>query len=190
MKRWMTALAMASLTTLTHAVEVGGVPVEETARIAPDAEPLVLNGAGVRKKFFFRVNVVALYLPAKSSAADEIVSMPGSKRVTLVMLRDVGAQQFIDAFNEGVQNNTAPDEAERLRPQRTQFESLMRELREVKKGDVVHLDYRPGVGTTLALNGHQKGKAIEGEAFYRALLRNWLGERPADEDLKRALTGG
>jgi hypothetical protein len=31
---------------------------------------------------------------------------------------------------------------------------------------------------------------MAGEAFYRALLRIWLGENPVQEDLKKALLGG
>jgi len=30
---------------------------------------------------------------------------------------------------------------------------------------------------------------IEGEDFYRALLRIWLGDKPVQEDLKKALLG-
>jgi hypothetical protein len=40
------------------------------------------------------------------------------------------------------------------------------------------------------LNGEPRGKIIAGEDFYRALLRIWLGEDPAQERLKRALLGG
>jgi hypothetical protein len=31
---------------------------------------------------------------------------------------------------------------------------------------------------------------MKGEAFYRALLRIWLGEKPVQDDLKKALLGG
>jgi hypothetical protein len=31
---------------------------------------------------------------------------------------------------------------------------------------------------------------IEGEDFYRALLRIWLGDRPVQDDLKKSLLGG
>jgi len=111
------------------------------------------------------------------------------RRVTLVMLRDVSADQFVDAFHAALEANTPGEESKRLQPQITAFEALLREVKEVKKGDVVHLDYRPNTGTQLILNGVPRGKVIEGEDFYRALLRNWLGPNPADADLKNALIG-
>jgi hypothetical protein len=46
-----------------------------------------------------------------------------------------------------------------------------------------------GSGTQLVVDGKPAGKAIEGEDFYRALLRIWLGSHPVQEDLKKALLG-
>jgi hypothetical protein len=34
-----------------------------------------------------------------------------------------------------------------------------------------------------------RGGNIQGADFYRALLQVWLGEEPADSDLKRAMLG-
>jgi hypothetical protein len=47
----------------------------------------------------------------------------------------------------------------------------------------------PAAGTVLAVNGKPAGSPIAGEDFYRALLRIWLGERPVQDDLKKALLG-
>ena len=51
------------------------------------------------------------------------------------------------------------------------------------------LDYAPAPGTSLSVDGAPLGAPIEGEAFFRALLRTWVGQNPAQEDLKRALLG-
>ncbi len=40
----------------------------------------------------------------------------------------------------------------------------------------------------MTINGEEKG-IIEGDDFYAALLDIWLGEEPADEDLKEAMLG-
>lgn len=189
-KRWLFFLVTLGTVSFAQAAEVAGVKLDDVIRITADAPPLVLNGAGVRKKFFFSVNVVGLYLPETRDTSEEILALPGPKRVTLVMLRDVEAQQFIDAFNDGLKANSRAEDIERMRPQIEAFEALMRELGGVKKGDVVNLDYQPNKGTQLNLNGDTKGKIIEGTAFYRALLLNWLGDQPADPNLKRALLGG
>jgi hypothetical protein len=58
-----------------------------------------------------------------------------------------------------------------------------------RHGNVITLNYIPGTGTQLGLDGQSKGTPIPGEDFYRALLRIWLGEDPVDQSLKKALLG-
>jgi Chalcone isomerase-like len=50
------------------------------------------------------------------------------------------------------------------------------------------LDYMSG-GTQISLNGTPRG-TIAGEAFHRALLKIWLGNKPVQDDLKKSLLGG
>jgi hypothetical protein len=47
-----------------------------------------------------------------------------------------------------------------------------------------------GAGTQLLVQDKPAGRPIAGEDFYRALLRIWLGEKPVQDDLKKALLGG
>jgi hypothetical protein len=63
-------------------------------------------------------------------------------------------------------------------------------LGKVKKGDIVTLDWIPGTGTVSAVNGKQQGEALPDPGFYSAVLRIWLGEKPADSSLKPLLLGG
>jgi hypothetical protein len=44
--------------------------------------------------------------------------------------------------------------------------------------------------TQVVIQGKPAGKPIAGEDFYRALLRIWVGDRPVQDDLKKALLGG
>ena len=50
------------------------------------------------------------------------------------------------------------------------------------------LDYVPGSGTKVTIKGVEKG-VVEGEDFNAALLDIWLGDEPADDDLKEAMLG-
>jgi hypothetical protein len=54
----------------------------------------------------------------------------------------------------------------------------------------IDLDWHPGGGTQVTIDGKPAGQPIEGEDFYRALLRIWLGDKPVQDDLKKALLGG
>ncbi len=75
-------------------------------------------------------------------------------------------------------------------PRIAELSAIMNELKEARKGMAILLDWQPGTGTVVAVDGKTRGKPIAGEDFYRALLRIWLGERPVQDDLKKALLGG
>ena len=173
-----------------QAVEVAGVRFEDKTQLAPNTQELVLNGAGLRTKFFVKVYAGGLYLPQTNRNAAEIVAMPGPKRVQLVMLRDVTAKQFGDAFKEGLEDNISAEELQRIKPQTDQLFALIEQIGELKKTGIVRLDYVPESGTRIQVNGESKGAPIPGGELYRALLRIWLGDKPVDADLKAGMVGG
>jgi len=171
------------------AAEVAGVKLDDKVRIAPNAPELVLNGAGIRTRFFVKVYVGALYLPEKKTAAADVLALGGAKRVSLAMLRDLTAQQLADALNEGFAANNPPADQERYKGQLAELLAVMTALGQAKQGEVIALDFVPDSGTRVLVNGAAKGKPIPDEGFYRAILKVWLGEKPVDADLKRGLLG-
>jgi hypothetical protein len=184
------AIAAAALLPLAAlGTEVGGIRLDDRVRIAPDTPPLVLNGAGVRTRFLFKVYVAGLYLPEKKRGAADVLALNGPKRVILAMLRDLTAQQFTDALNEGFAANNSPADREQYKPQLAALTAVMAALGETKKGDVITLDFVPGSGTRVVVNSAQRGEPIASDGFYRALLKVWLGDAPVDADLKKGLLG-
>jgi hypothetical protein len=183
-------LALAALLPLAGlAAEVGGVKLADKARIDAAGPELVLNGAGIRTRFVVKVYVAGLYLAEKKAAAADAIALGGPKRVSITMLRDVGAQQFNDALVDGFRaNNTAAD-VEKLRAPLDELSAIMTALGEAKKGNVIMLDFVPGTGTRVLVDGAAKGKPIAGDEFYKGLLRIWLGDKPVDGDLKKAMLG-
>lgn len=182
------AVALAVGTAGVRAAEVAGVAFDDTARVG-DAG-LVLNGAGLRSKFMFKVYAMGLYLPRRTADAGQAVSRPGPKRVRIVTLRDVGAEMFMTGLTKGIEKNHGGAELASLRPRMNQFAANLRALGdEVARGSVVTLDLLPGNLTRLTVNGAPMGQDIAGEDFYRALLRVWLGDEPAQDSLKAALLG-
>lgn len=174
-------LWLASLSVL--AADVAGVSFAEK-----DGS-LALNGAGLRKRAFFQVYAIGLYLPEKKSAAADAVASPGNKRVLIQMLRDVGADQFGDALTEGMKDNHSEAEMKAFEPRLKQLAAIMASMKEAKKGMRIALDWQPAAGTVVTVDGKPAGTPIAGEDFYRALLKIWLGERPVQDDLKKALLG-
>ncbi len=159
------------------------------AAFALPAQAAELNGSGIRKRLFFDVYSISLFLPAKTSSAQEAISASGAKRIEIRMLRDVGADQFTDALAEGIRANHSEVEAQRLEPQVKQLAGIMAEQKDARKGMQIALEWT-GRDTRVAIDGKPAGQPIAGEEFYRALLRIWLGDRPVQEDLKKALLGG
>ena len=181
-------LALILATGVAHAAELEGVKLAD--RVQVDGQALELNGMALRTRFFFKVYVAGLYLPEKVTSAQAALEAPGAKRIVLVMMRDADAEQFCESIGAGLRANHSEAELERVK---TQVDALMAKIRligEARKGTTIVLDYLPSLGATmLEVDGVARGEPMAGDAFYDALLRIWLGERPAQADLKRALLG-
>ncbi|MCX7165768.1 MAG: chalcone isomerase family protein [Rhodocyclales bacterium] len=169
------------------ALEVAGVKFDDKATVG--AGDTVINGAGMRKRAFFKVYAIALYLPQKQAAAADVLAAKGPKRIAIVTLRDLTAEQFVDALLEALKKNHDETTLAALQPKIEQFRSTMLSIGNAPEKSVVNLDWLPDTGTRLSFNGAQKGSDISGEDFYRALLRIWLGDKPAQDDLKEHLLG-
>jgi hypothetical protein len=166
--------------------EVAGVKLDDKTQV--ESRELVLNGAGLRKRVVFNVYVLGLYLPEKKSDPAAVLQLAGPKRAEIHMLRDVGAEQFTDALIEGLRENHSEADYKALEPRVKDLAGIFAEIKDAKKGMVIALDWT-GAATRLMVNGKPTGKPIPGEDFYRALLRIWLGDKPVQNDLKRALLG-
>ena len=172
---------------LTSAREVAGIDIPETVKLAAGTPPLVLNGAGIRKKFFFKIYVAGLYLPSRQTTTEVILDMPGPKRVHMHFLyKEVERDKLVTGWQEGFENNLETSEFEKVASRLAKFNQLFRTMH---RGDVIDLDYQPEEGTQVLFNGELQGR-IEGDDFYAALLQVWLGQQPADADLKTALLKG
>lgn len=145
---------------------------------------LQLNGMGYRTKFVFKIYVAGLYTESTASSRDAVQALKGPKRVVMHMVYDeVEREKIIGGWNDGFEENNDDAQLEKLKVRIATFNSYFPDL---KKGDVLLYDFIPEKGTRVTINDEEKG-IIEGEDFYVALLDIWLGEEPADDDLKDAL---
>jgi hypothetical protein len=151
---------------------------------------LQLNGVGLRAVGWLKGYAAGLYLPRRASTEAQVLETPGAKRLQLRMFQDVDAEEFVKAFVKGVQRNTPAAQAALLEERMTRFNTTVRGLVKLKKQDVIDLDFVPGKGLVLARNGSAQGTAVAGEDFYAALLRCFIGQRPADPEMKVGLLGG
>jgi hypothetical protein len=105
------------------------------------------------------------------------------------MLRDLGAKQLTDALEDGIRANHSPAELAALKGRVDELVAVMNEIGSAKEKTVIALDFLPDSGTRITVDGAARGKPIPGEDFYAALLRIWLGDKPVDADLKKAMLG-
>lgn len=188
--KWVipTLALVAGCVTSASAATVDGVKVDDTATVG--GKTLVLNGAGMRKKFVINVYVAALYLSEKKSTPAEVQALTTPKRLSLIMQREASSDEMGQLFITSMNKNSTKEEKAKLISQTGKFGELFASLEKVKKGDVTSLEWIPGTGTVVSVNGKAMGEALPDIAFYNALLRVWLGDNPAQDDLKEALLGG
>jgi len=167
------------------AAEVGGVKLDD--KVAVGGQDLVLNGAGIRTRFMLKVYVASLYLPAKAGDVAGVLAK-GPRRIQMNLMRNLSADQLVDALNDGLKDNNSEAELAAVKTQSDQLTSIMKGFGEVKEGNVVTLDFVDGA-TQIGFNGAAKG-SIAGEPFNRALTKVWLGDKPVQADLKKAMLGG
>ncbi|WP_423790315.1 chalcone isomerase family protein [Listeria monocytogenes] len=53
----------------------------------------------------------------------------------------------------------------------------------------MNVDWIPDTGTVMTFNGKPIGEPMKDIAFYNAVLKIWLGDKPVDGSLKPALLG-
>lgn len=170
-----------------QAMEVSGVKLDDTVRVAN--QELKLNGAGMRYKAIFKVYVAGLYLAEKKTTVADVLAAPGARRVTIVPMRDLSSEEFGRAFMSGIQKNSDKAEKSKLIMQLQKFGEVFASVPELKKGDVLTVDWLPGSGTIIHINGKKVSDVLPDIAFYNAILKIWLGENPADSRLKPLLLG-
>lgn len=179
-------LMLAGLALPVQARTIDGVDIPEQVQARADSSTLKLNGAGMRRKFFLDVYIGALYLPQPARSPAEAIEQLGPKRMSMFFRRDVANEKLVDAWNDGFTNNLSAEEFRAQRARIANFNGLFTDL---KKGDRVDISAEPGVGTQVWINDKLRGR-VSGEDFYAVLLRIWLGGKPADANLKKALLGG
>lgn len=154
---------------------------------AVDGVPLALNGAGLRTRLLFKVYAMGLYVSLPTQDADQLIAAPAPKHIRIVLLRELEARQFTDALTNGLQRNHDDASLAALHAPVQTLTRLILAHGRAPAGTEITLDQLADGSTRLAINGALQGAPIDDSALYPALLRIWLGERPADRALKAAL---
>jgi hypothetical protein len=167
------------------AVDVSGVSLEETVTVA--GMPLKLNGAGYRKRGYFKIDVTALYLQQKCSTLEAVENAPGAKRIQLTIQQDVTGSQASRYFLIDFEASATPAEFAKLITEVSQVGDIYSALPKIKKGDIVTMDWIPGKGMMATLNGNvltphgAPSPYMNSELLSRVMLRMYVGGKTPAE---------
>ncbi|MBI5275092.1 MAG: chalcone isomerase family protein [Burkholderiales bacterium] len=182
------ALAMLAAFPLAAQVQtVSGVKYDEALDLR--GTRLALNGAGIRYRGPFKVYTAGLYMAKKAGSTEEVLAVPGAKRMSITMLRDIDSGELGKLFTRGVEDNMEKQAFSKLIPGLMRMSQLFSDIKKLNSGDTFTIDWVPGTGTVISVKGQQQGEPFKEPEFYNALLRIWLGPAPADWKLKEALLG-
>lgn len=152
-------------------------------------QALQLNGAGSRTSMGTKIYLAALYLPKKSQDADSTIHTPSTKRMLLLFKRNVRASIVVATLREGIKLNANESNLIALQPALQQMESALSEIYETRAGDQLALDIANDGSVALFYNDKPAG-SLSGPEIGPAMLKIWLGKKPANDELKNALLAG
>lgn len=183
MRRLILAAALTLAAVSASAATVAGAKIEDTVNAG--GHNLVLNGAALRKKFVVKVYVGALYLQGKQTSAAAILAADAPRRQVMHFLYGVDKEKMAEAWQEGLEDNT-PNASPEVK---TAFKTLSSWMEDMEEGKRIVLTYVPGTGTTVEVNGKNKG-TLGGKAVADAILNTWLGPKPGPGgDFKKGVLG-
>ena len=165
--------------------KVGGVEIPE--KLKAGKTTLVLNGAGVREKMWIDLYACGLYIEKKTTNAQEIIDSKEPCAIKIhIVSKLISSEKMNNAVEEGFEKSTGGNIAE-LRKRIDAFKAIFAK-EEIQKNDIYDIVYVPGKGTLIFKNGKIQ-PVIKGYDFKQALFAIWLGNEPADDDLKEELLG-
>jgi hypothetical protein len=174
------------LTSLSSAdIEVSDVNYE--SKFSFKGEDYVLNGAGIRERFFLDLYTIGLYLKAKSSDGNFILNSKNHKCIKITVVSSlITADRFSkgmnDGFNKSTNNNT---------------DSIKAEIAELKRGfgndfnvgDTFVVFFGSDGDTEIYKEDNLQVIIHPNKVFQNALLGMWIGDNPVVGGLKEDLLG-
>ena len=188
-KRCLGVLAglVLSAAALAAPVEIAGIKLADPVDLA--GSKLQLNGAGVRYKAVFKVYLAALYLDRKADTPEEVYGLPGAKRMNITLLREIDSNELGKSFTKAFEENAPKTEMSKLIPGLLKMGQVFSDQKKMLAGESFTIDWVPGIGTVITVKGKPQGEPVKEVEFFNAMMRIWLGPKPADWKLKDELLG-
>lgn len=170
------ALAAPTATKFDPAMEVQGTKLQ-------------LNGAGTRYKAIFKVYDMALYTTRKVSSPAELLALPGPKRLQFTALRELPGTDLGRLFLKGMGENSPKEQVQRHALSSARLIEVFSGRSKMLPGESFAMEFVPGKGTTFYILGKPQGAPVGDDEFFQLVMKIWVGDSPADSQLRDALLG-
>lgn len=150
-------------------------------------EEFVLNGVGIREKWFLDIYTIGLYVKAKSKVGSVLLDSDANKYVRIVIVSGlITVERFNNGLNDGFEKSTQGN-----------TEPIKDEIAMIRKGfgtdfkvDDEFIVYFDKSGETRIYKSGKETVAVPAnKTFQKALLGMWIGENPILNRLKEELLG-
>lgn len=148
---------------------------------------LQMNGKGTRYRFAFKVYDMALYTTKKVGSPEELLALPGPKRLVFVAQRELPGTDLGRLFLRGMTANATQAQMTRHAQSSARLIEVFSGRPKMAPGETFAMEYEPGKGTTFYILGKAQGAPVGDDEFFNLVLRIWFGESPADGQLRDAL---
>ena len=150
---------------------------------------LQLNGAGTRFRTIFKVYDMALYTTRKVGTPEELLALPGPKKLQFTALRELPGTDLGRLFVKGMSENSTREQVNRHTLSTTRLIEIFSGKSKLMPGDSFAMEFVPGKGTQFVIQGQPQGEPVGDAEFFGMVLNIWFGSSPADRPLKEALLG-
>lgn len=147
----------------------------------------VLNGAGIREKFFLDLYTVGLYLKTKSSHAEAILNSEDGKLLRIVVVSGLITS---DRFNKGMDEGFKKSSNGEAYLYSDQIELLKNGFGSDFNVNDEFFIYFESDGKVSIYKGIKLRMVIPSNKYFQKILLGvWLGKEPAGNQLKENLLG-
>lgn len=187
----MLPLASSPVHAQSKNVTLEGIEIEESIML--DGKKLVLNGAALRKRGYFKSDITALYVTKKSTDPKEIYKLDGPCRIQLNFLRKFSVATVERIFLSDFKLAATDEEFNRLAGPIGDVGLALDSIKTISKGDVLNLDWVPSKGWMATHNGKNltingTSTVINNKLAFQLQLRAHLGPN-VPEELRSGLLG-
>jgi periplasmic protein TonB len=152
-----------------------------------NGQSLVLNGVGVWKKSSKEIFLSALYLPYKSTSANDILSLNSDKHLEIrILARKIRPRRFAQILREYIVINNSKQDLSSLSLSILEFINMFKG--NLKTGDIIAMDYIANDRLEVRINGSLMGQ-IKKAGLIAAILNSWIGQTPVTPEFKDGIMG-